>query len=141
MQKVLLDLLIIYFSLCIFVKFLVSFLKAQVTFHKSQNLLNFSSFCKPQHKSGFLQNLHQSSGSWDITPRYFSAKILQLYCKCSVRQEPIKVLQIVEILCKLPKVWNFPLWWAPFVQISRQFQLKKVQTSYLDTLNSDPKFF
>ena len=28
------------------------------------------------------------------------------------------------------KVWNFALWWAPFIKIISKFQLKKVQKTY-----------
>ena len=99
-------------------------MKVQVleTFECSGHIsLNLCHFWKK--RSVFLQILQQSSGSWGITPLYFLAKILYF-------KEPIKV-QIW---------WNFK--WAVeslkfctlmgfFCPNHVQFQLKKVQKSYL----------
>ena len=54
------------------------------------------------------------SGSWDITPLYFLAKILYIL-------RSLSMLKFGEILCKQSKVWNLSLWWAPFVQIMYSF--------------------
>ena len=65
-------------------------------------------------RSVFLQTLHQSSRSWDITPLNFLAKILY-----TLRSLPKH--KFGEIWCEQLKVWNFALWWAPFVQIMYNF--------------------
>ena len=66
------------------------------------------------NRSVFLQILHQSSGSWDITPLYFLAKILYTL-------RSLSKYKFGEILREQSKVWNFALWWAPFVQIMYSF--------------------
>ena len=86
-------------------------------------------------RSVFLQILHQSSGSWDITPLDFSAKVLYTYFK-----EPIIKVQIW---------WNFT--WTvqslKFCTLMGSFcpnhvvsAKKCTEELSLMTLKSDPKF-
>ena len=67
-----------------------------------------------KNRSVFLQILRQSSRSWDITPLYFLAKILYTL-------RSLSKYKFGEILREQSKVWNFALWWAPFVQIMYSF--------------------
>ena len=60
------------------------------------------------NKSFFLQILHHSSQSWDITPLYFLAEILYIF-----NERSLSKYKFGEQL----KVWNFGLWWAPVVKI------------------------
>ena len=75
------------------------------------------------NRSVFLQILHQSSGSWDITPLYFLAKILYTL-------RSLSKYKFGEILREQSKVWSFALWWAPFVHIMYS-SAKKVPKSYV----------
>ena len=78
---------------------------------------NSPNSCHYWNKSVFLQFLHLSSVSWDITPQYFFSWN-SIYFQ---QKEPIKA-QIWWNLCRNlcwrehSEVWNFKLWWAPFVQ-------------------------
>ena len=68
----------------------------------------------------FLQILHQSSGSWDITPLYFLAKILYF-------KEPIKV-QIWWNFTWAVESLKFCTLMGSFCPNHVQFQLKKYST-------------
>ena len=85
-------------------------------------------------RSVFLQILHQSSGSWDITPLYFLAKILYTL-------RSLSKYKFGEILREQSKVWNFALWWF-LLSKSCTVSAKEVQKSYLSChwTVSDPKF-
>ena len=85
------------------------------------------------NRSVFLQILHQSSGSWDITPLYFLAKILYTL-------RSLSKYKFGEILREQSKVWNFAFRWGPFVQITYSFSNKSTEELSLITLNSHPKF-
>ena len=64
------------------------------------------------NKSAFLQILHHSWVSRNITPLYFfSWNFIHFQQK-----EPIKV-QFGKISREQSKVWNFAPWWTSFVQI------------------------
>ena len=65
------------------------------------------------NKSVFLQILHHSSVSWDITPLYFFSWNF-IYFQ---QKEPIKVQIWWNSPEQLKFSWNFALWWAPFVTI------------------------
>ena len=65
------------------------------------------------NKSVFLQILHHSSVSWDITPLYFFSWNF-IYFQ---QKEPIKVQIWWNSPEQLKFSWNFALWWAPFVKI------------------------
>ena len=97
--------------------------------YSGENLPN-SSCHFPNHKSVFLQILHDSSVSWtitplyffgsnviysvssDVTPMYFLAKILYTFNRSSLSKH-----KFGEISSEQSKVWNFSLWWASFVKI------------------------
>ena len=83
-------------------------------------------------RSVFLQILHQSSGSWDITPLYFLAKILYF-------KEPIKV-QIWWNFTWAVKTLKFCTLIGSFCPNHVQFQPQSTEELSLMTLNSDPKF-
>ena len=68
------------------------------------------------NKSGFIQILHHSSVSWDLTPLYFFSWNL-IYFQ---QKEPIKV-QIKWNFTWAVESLNFALWSAPFVQIIYSF--------------------
>ena len=89
------------------------------------NFTKFLSLLK-QKIRGFFQILHQSSGSWDITSLYFLAKILYTL-------RSLSKYKFGEILREPSKFWNCALWfWNCALCPNRvQFQLKKVQKSYL----------
>ena len=72
------------------------------------------------HKSVFLQILHHSSVSWDITPLYFLDKILYTFNKRSLSK-----YKFGEISREQSKVQNSALWWALFIQSIIRFELKK----------------
>ena len=139
-------------------------------YHESPNFETFkcrgenlpiSSCHFSNHKSVFLQILHDSSLSWKITPLYcFGSKFkvqsanfrdfecldqnspnscyfwsksvfLQIFCHTSIPWDitPLylfswnfiyfqqKESTKVQISPEQLKVWNFALWWAPFVKI------------------------
>ena len=71
-------------------------------------------------KKFFLQILHHSSVSWDIStfmcPMYFLAEILYTFSKRSLAK-----YKFGEISSEQLKVWNFALWWATFVKIIQNF--------------------
>ena len=114
------------------------------TFKCSDENLPNSSCHFPNHKSVFLQILHDSSMSWNtllciflgqntLHKRNQSANFLEFlvlrskFTKfLSFLKQKISSLQIFhnfgEISPEQSKAWNFALWWTPF-QI--KFQLKK----------------
>ena len=75
-------------------------------------------------RSVFLQILHQSSGSWDITPLYFLAKILYTL-------RSLSKYKFGEILREQSKVWNSALCWAFCPNHVYTVSANKVQKSYL----------
>ena len=86
------------------------------TFKCSGENLSNSSCHFPNHKSVFLQILHHSSVSWDvITSELFSWNVMYFQQKESIK---------VRIWWNFMKVWNFALWWAPFVHIMVIFSQK-----------------
>ena len=71
------------------------------------------------NRSVFLQILHQSSGSWDITPLYFLAKIVHTL-------RSLSKYKFGEILYEQSKVWHLMgTLMGSFCPILLQFQLKK----------------
>ena len=77
------------------------------------------------NKSVFLQILHHSSVSWDITHLYiFSWNFIYF------QQKKLIKVQILWNLTWAVKVWNSALWWVSLSK-SHKVSTKKVQKSYL----------
>ena len=66
-----------------------------------ENLPNFSSLFS-NYKSVFLQNLHNSSVSWKITPRYFCSS----NNKKIGHKEPIKTQVFLTFECSGQNLWS-----------------------------------
>ena len=62
------------------------------------------------HISIFIQILHNSFVSWDITSLYFFSLI-------HFPQKELSKYKFGEISRERSKVWHFTIWWIPFVQI------------------------
>ena len=110
--------LLIYFGLCKFAKFLMSFLSARVKIHQIRviyeaiNQFFFKFFITFQSHETYLFCT-------------FLAEILYTFNKMS----PSKY-KFAQILGEQSKVWNFALWWAPLSK-SCTFSAKREQKSYL----------
>ena len=76
------------------------------------NYTKFLSFLK--QKISFSSNFASIFRVMSITPLYFLAKIVYTL-------RSLSKYKFGEILHEQWKVWNFALWWAPFVQIMYNF--------------------
>ena len=93
---------------------------------------NSPNSCHFWNKSVFLQNLHHSSLSWDITPLYC---ILYTYNKRNLSKCKFR-----EISCEQLEAWNFEPCWTSFDQSISYFSWNISEKLCATTLNCDAKF-
>ena len=83
----------------------------------------------------FLKIWHHSSVPWDIILCTVLAEILYTFNKRSLWK-----YKFGQVSLEQSKVWNFALWWAPFVQIIYSLSQKRTEELSLMTLESGGKF-